>query len=818
MTTTQNQNEVQNLPDSVTNTADAIDTAVDAVRAGENTPPYLKLGNLATAIDIGIYAHRGEPENVAQALGVAAAQGLVAATGGAVLIALAPGALGITLAGALVWGAGQVLDEIIDHLQNEQPDIHPDPKNLSNPSEKSYRIEYYDPLVLDLNGDGVINSVIQDGFDGVLFDHDGDGIKTSTGWVNSEDGFLVRDVNNNGMIDDGGELFGDSTKLINGENAENGFQALADYDSNGDKIVDENDINFSQLKIWKDLNQDGISTTNELYSLEQLGVKSLNVNFSTIANQAQAGGIIAETGSYTTTDNQQKLLADINFEKNSIYTKFVEKILVSDEVKALANVLGFGRLQNMQEAAMQSEEFKQLLSQYSNINNSRSQQKELIDDLIFAWAKTDPLYNDNPINIIRMENITWNYSKYSNNVIYLRPNQQLPDYLLEIPKDPETASLELAQKVKFVNAMLGMQPTNTLDQVDRDQISEFNDTYNKLANGIYKELLNQTILKPYLEAVDIYIKIEENTENLLIDYQPLQDLLDSKFSQSPLSAFEDLKDLLYLNNNFFREMEWDYGFVLFNKWYGQLCENPAYSEQLSEILSDVNVDLLNYNQKNQFIQIKESAESSYYLDYGDDTIIISKTSGAAVEAGQGNDLIVSGVGADFMSGGDGNNKYIIFSGAGHDFISYNNHGQGIDTVKFLDILSTDVMFAKKDNNLVLVYGESDSLTIIGAIDEFSTKSLIFKFKDSVLTLDEILQKTLNNISDENNSTYINGWRGSDQLLGNADDNLINGFGGNDYIEGGKGNDKLVGGTGTDLYYFILFYIPIIFINFINTIT
>lgn len=59
-----------------------------------------------------------------------------------------------------------------------------------------------DPLVLDLDGDGL--ELI--GASGkILFDHNADGIKTGTGWVNAQDGLLVRDINGNGKIDTGAE-------------------------------------------------------------------------------------------------------------------------------------------------------------------------------------------------------------------------------------------------------------------------------------------------------------------------------------------------------------------------------------------------------------------------------------------------------------------------------------------------------------------------------------------------------------------------------------------------------------------------------------
>lgn len=65
----------------------------------------------------------------------------------------------------------------------------------------------YDPLTLDLDGDGLetlgINPTTP-----ILFDHNGDGIKSATGWVKADDGFLVLDRNGNGLIDSGRELFG----------------------------------------------------------------------------------------------------------------------------------------------------------------------------------------------------------------------------------------------------------------------------------------------------------------------------------------------------------------------------------------------------------------------------------------------------------------------------------------------------------------------------------------------------------------------------------------------------------------------------------
>lgn len=80
--------------------------------------------------------------------------------------------------------------------------------------------KYYDPIILDLDGNGV-GRVSKFGVlfvmnGGAMFDHNGDGIATATSWVSGADGLLVLDRNGDGVINSGRELFGDSTLLSNG--------------------------------------------------------------------------------------------------------------------------------------------------------------------------------------------------------------------------------------------------------------------------------------------------------------------------------------------------------------------------------------------------------------------------------------------------------------------------------------------------------------------------------------------------------------------------------------------------------------------------
>jgi hypothetical protein len=120
-----------------------------------------------------------------------------------------------------------------------------------------------DPLVLDLDGDG-IETVGISGASPVLFDHDADGIRTGTGWIKADDGLLVLDLNGNGTIDSGRELFGDNTQLPAGpggstQTAANGYQALQQHDTNADGQINSQDAVYSQL--YSDFTDDPVIST-----------------------------------------------------------------------------------------------------------------------------------------------------------------------------------------------------------------------------------------------------------------------------------------------------------------------------------------------------------------------------------------------------------------------------------------------------------------------------------------------------------------------------------------------------------------------------
>ena len=162
-------------------------------------------------------------------------------------------------------------------LPEGQQDLRPEAKeNIKE--KKTPTEETRSPLAIDLDGDGVETISVDNG---VYFDHDGNGFAEKTGWIGKDDGILVRDLNNNGQIDNGSELFGNQTILSNGEKAANGFEALADLDSNRDGVFDGDDEAFGEIKVWQDLNQNGVANlcprTDYITRLKQSIINSLKL-------------------------------------------------------------------------------------------------------------------------------------------------------------------------------------------------------------------------------------------------------------------------------------------------------------------------------------------------------------------------------------------------------------------------------------------------------------------------------------------------------------------------------------------------------------
>jgi hypothetical protein len=101
----------------------------------------------------------------------------------------------------------------------------------------------------------------------------------STDWPTAVTPWLVVDLDGNGTIDGGHELFGSGSRLASGQHASNGFAALAELDADANEVVDGNDPRFGELMLWRDWDADRFSTPDELTRLIDSGVLSLPVEY-----------------------------------------------------------------------------------------------------------------------------------------------------------------------------------------------------------------------------------------------------------------------------------------------------------------------------------------------------------------------------------------------------------------------------------------------------------------------------------------------------------------------------------------------------------
>lgn len=139
------------------------------------------------------------------------------------------------------------------------------------------------PLILDMNHDGINTTPLEWP---VTFDFEGDGRRVETSWTDptTEEAFLALDLNGNGLVDSGRELFGNSTLLPSGETARQGFGALAVYDDprfggDEDGRITPKDRIWPLLWLWTDRDHDGVSDRGELRPLRSSHVRALHLGF-----------------------------------------------------------------------------------------------------------------------------------------------------------------------------------------------------------------------------------------------------------------------------------------------------------------------------------------------------------------------------------------------------------------------------------------------------------------------------------------------------------------------------------------------------------
>jgi hypothetical protein len=157
-----------------------------------------------------------------------------------------------------------------------------------------------DPLVINFGGTA---AQLQEGR--FNFDLEGDGSAESIPLLGSGSGFLALDINGDGKINDGRELFGPATN--------EGFQELAAHDSDSNGWIDENDPVFSRLRVWQPVaDGPGALTTLAEHNVGALLIGNVATPFALRTAGNAALGDVRTTSLYLTEDGRAGAVQQID--------------------------------------------------------------------------------------------------------------------------------------------------------------------------------------------------------------------------------------------------------------------------------------------------------------------------------------------------------------------------------------------------------------------------------------------------------------------------------------------------------------------------
>lgn len=261
--------------------------------------------------------------------------------------------------------------------------------------------DYGSPLVLDLDLDGLeITSV---GGNSVYFDLDNDGIRERTAWVGSDDGLLVLDRNDNGTIDNGTELFGYGDTYApdlrdqsletylegnGGAGIEftSGFGQLAEFDLNADGEINSSDAVYSSLRVWRDLNNDGVSQDGEMFSLSELDIESISLEaVRDIRDENGSQG--TDYSSFTYGDGRTSTIADIWFQFDQYDSQFDAVENIDDAILALPDTIGGGDVDSLRNTMAQDATLADMVSQFATTDPTDfAEASNQVNNIIMRWT------------------------------------------------------------------------------------------------------------------------------------------------------------------------------------------------------------------------------------------------------------------------------------------------------------------------------------------------------------------------------------------------------------------------------------------------
>ncbi|WP_100090993.1 calcium-binding protein [Snodgrassella alvi] len=203
-------------------------------------------------------------------------------------------------------------------------------------------------------------------------------------------------------------------------------------------------------------------------------------------------------------------------------------------------------------------------------------------------------------------------------------------------------------------------------------------------------------------------------------------------------------------------------------------------------------------------------ENDDILNGGEGNDILNGGNGYDIlNGGAGNDILNGGNGYDILNGGTGNDilnggdwhkdRYEFEVGHGQDVV----HDLGYDIryrsnyndLVFKGAKLAEAEFIRSGNDMVIrAYGSEDSVTLPDYFNkDCDTRAFSFIFDDQTIDYYYLIKNSIIVHKSNENNNVINGWWGNDILIGGAGDDVLDGGYGYDILNGGMGNDILKGG-------------------------
>ncbi|HEX9198152.1 MAG TPA: calcium-binding protein, partial [Acidobacteriaceae bacterium] len=671
------------------------------------------------------------------------------------------------------------------------------------------------PIVLDLDGNGVQTTAVNTG---AFFDHDANGFAESTGWVNPNDGFLVLDRNGDGRIDSGRELFGNETLLASGEKAANGFAALAELDSNGDDVIDTNDSAFASLKVWKDTDGDGFSLPSELLSLEEAGVRSINVGYSNSSFVDANGNQHRQIGSFTRTDGSVGAAEDVWFQRDTMNTIAEEWIAVPADIAALPDLRGYGNMYDLHQAMVRdtSGQLEALVQGFIGENDVPAR-NALFEQILFKWAGVDTI---DPL------------SRNGIDGFHIDARQ-----------------LGVLEKF-FGEQFVGIYGPNPM----YDSGLLLKASYQGLFEMMYAELMAQTHLKSEYDAITY--RFDTQSQSLKGDISPAFAVLGAEYAANPSAAIADAQDFersiyalqevaMFDIDSRLRGTDGNDLIVSSAQGRNDTIDGGAGNDTIIDAGGN---NVIDGGDGSDSIALAALSSNVVRGGAGDDVISVASYSSPywirqGIEFNFGCNTITGGTGNDTLIGGAELDTYVFNRSDGQDSILDNSVYQqtgwwwgGVtsvdsgltDTLQFgAEVNASDLSVHLSGDDLVLTINDpSNPNPDPAAVDQITIRNWALgsnywienvQFADGT-TLHSADLNAIAETGTEGNDvltgflglglTYrglggddtINAQGGNDTIYGGDGNDTITDLGGSNYIDGGGGDDTIAAQSGNDTIY------------------